>query len=159
MNFLCQSSSIHFLCNSGFDFNKLFREGKQKYCILEAESYRECLWHSRHSIPKHRRWRNSERRTFNKIWKSKSVRILFQQSSNTWRTSLYYWRCVVCEFQCFLAVMRFIDVFSVSSKIEKFLSPDNEEKEIIFDRCNGFVRKLIFQVSVVFFFFFIFEGV
>ena len=27
MNFLCQSSSIHFLSSVGFDFNKLFREG------------------------------------------------------------------------------------------------------------------------------------
>lgn len=28
VKFLCQSSSIHFLSNNGFDFNKLFKEGK-----------------------------------------------------------------------------------------------------------------------------------
>lgn len=33
-----------------------------------------------------------------------------------------------------------------SNKIEKFLSPKSTDNEICFERCNGFIRKLIFQV-------------
>jgi len=36
---------------------------------------------------------------------------------------------------------------SSSARIEEFLSPDNEETELILERCNSFARKLISQVS------------
>ncbi|KAK5641654.1 hypothetical protein RI129_010201 [Pyrocoelia pectoralis] len=41
--FLCQSSSIDFLATSGFDFNKLFREGISFLNSSEEEKYRESL--------------------------------------------------------------------------------------------------------------------
>lgn len=41
--FLCQTSSIDFLINEGFDFNKLFKEGISYLNNVEEESYRANL--------------------------------------------------------------------------------------------------------------------
>ncbi|KAJ8923107.1 hypothetical protein NQ315_001660 [Exocentrus adspersus] len=41
--FLCQTSSIHFLVNEGFDFNKLFKEGISYLNVVEEEKYRNEL--------------------------------------------------------------------------------------------------------------------
>lgn len=40
-----------------------------------------------------------------------------------------------------------VNYSTFSARIKEFLLPENEEKEIVIDQCNAFLRKLIFQVG------------
>lgn len=106
VNFLCQSSSINFLCSSGFDFNKLFKEGIPYLNIADEEILQEELAMKYENL---------------------------NQSESMPKISIPAELLSTIEDAC--------------SRIEGFLCPENKEKEITFEKCNGFVRKLIFQTA------------
>ncbi|XKL67209.1 hypothetical protein PGB90_010629 [Kerria lacca] len=106
LNFLCQASSIHFLCGSGFDFNKLFKEGIPYLTLADEEILQEEL------TAKYENLNNSE--SFTKVTIPEELSSVVEDACN---------------------------------KIEKFLSPKSTDNEICFERCNGFIRKLIFQTA------------
>ncbi|XP_065208665.1 poly(A)-specific ribonuclease PARN-like isoform X2 [Planococcus citri] len=106
VNFLCQASSISFLSNAGFDFNKLIKEGIPYLTLADEETL---------------------------------LNELNQKYQNINDTESYPKVAIPDDLTGI--------VNDICNKIEDFLSPENKEKELQIDKCNGFVRKLVFQTA------------
>ncbi|KAK7502466.1 hypothetical protein BaRGS_00006419, partial [Batillaria attramentaria] len=116
--FLCQSSSIDFLVQQGFDFNKLFREGISYLTPQQEEVMREAL--------------NTKHQQFAKFSSPAFV------SPDTADMGPGKGPVQVPEEQ-----KAFIS--SVCEKIGTFVDKSGGDDVLQLDPCNGFQRKLIYQ--------------
>ncbi|KAF7278366.1 hypothetical protein GWI33_008498 [Rhynchophorus ferrugineus] len=105
--FMCQTSSIDFLINEGFNFNKLFKEGVSYLNNVEEDSYRANL------------------EEFQRKLKESSIS----------RTNSNDIIPIPDEHKEFIE--------EIIQKIKDFINSDDTEMEI--PRCNGFLRRLIYQ--------------
>ncbi|XP_076455796.1 poly(A)-specific ribonuclease PARN-like [Babylonia areolata] len=116
--FLCQSSSMDFLVQQGFDFNKLFREGIPYLTQMQEDVMRDSL------TQKHEAFAKFSSPAFfspvgGEIGPGKGPILIPDEQKE------------------------FID--NTCEKISKFLEDSDGPKVLQLDPCNGFQRKLLYQ--------------
>ncbi|XP_050090652.1 poly(A)-specific ribonuclease PARN-like isoform X1 [Anopheles aquasalis] len=115
--FSCQGESLRFLADHGFDFNKLFREGLSFATEAEAERLRSDL----------------KERQANR---AAALQAAADGTADDAEPADVNMVPVPAEHQ--------EQIDETAAKIEAFLQSD--DTELIVDNCNGFQRKLIYQM-------------